>query len=145
MKRKIRKQIAQQIRNMEQMAINYRLGDPKVSQILDCTSQEQVEPLTITISEDKSNERFPEKLDMITDLLDFLESYKDAEETAVVCSVYGEHMMNDKEELVYIQVKCGDKVTHHISKIKREKFRVDTNGRLCVDISLERFVNYQTD
>lgn len=144
MHKKLTREIERQKKHMEQLAAGYGLLAPRVVQIPEPSPGKKTRPQVITMT-DENEECFPEKMDLITGLLDFLENRNDAAGNPVACSIYGEHIIGEEEEAVYIQVKQGTTITHQVSRIKRAHLRVNAGGKLCGDIRTERFVHYQND
>lgn len=99
------------------------------------------QPIRVTPLE-PLEEPFPEKLEIITDILGSVEAALTKEGHIVCCSMYNEHLIGENGELVYVQLKDQHKITHKVFRITRENFYVDSTGRLQMEIKTERFENF---
>ncbi len=132
--------VNQEIEAFEQASLLAGFTEPGILVFVTDQEGKAQQPIRVMLHE-PIEYQLPDKLDIITDMLQTVETDLTKEGYTVYCSIFSEHMIGENDELVYIQEKNQHKIKHKIFRISRENFYVDPSGRLKMEIKTERFEN----
>lgn len=135
---KINDIIQRHMDSMEENALNYAFSTPVIIQIKEGIDGEgfKTEESSIDFFD---NEPFPQKMELVTAILSWFEEKSTASGEHVVCSLYGEHLIAEGDEVLYVQVKEGLGISHRAIRIQREALSVGADGKLNSNTELIRF------